>query len=106
MQDAEIAAEFVAIGRFDWYTTRSWNRLHWADLSEEQQSGIPAMWAVEGPVRLACGRTAAYLSIPGMFSRMGAMRCTGCCRALGYPPGKGSPKNDEACRVLLGLPVK
>jgi len=103
MQDAEIAAEFVAIGRLDWYVTRSWNRLHWADLSEEQQSDIPAMWAVEGPVRLACGRTAAYLAIPGMFSRMGAMRCTGCCRALGYPPGKGSPKNDPACRVILGL---
>jgi hypothetical protein len=62
-------------------------------------------WAVTEPIRLACGRVAEGLWIPGMFTRMGAERCKGCCRALGYPQGKGSPKNDDACRVLLGLPA-
>ena len=27
-----------------------------------------------------------------------------CCDATGMPRGKGSPKNDHACRSILGLP--
>lgn len=56
-----------------------------------------------GPVKLSCGRTAAVVTIPGLFTRMGALRCEGCCRATGMPQGKGSPKNDDACRQLLEL---
>jgi len=102
----EDPQEFISIGRYDWYVSRSWNRLHWAEIGSEYWAGIAMDWCVTEPIRLACGRTAAWLSIPGMFTRMGAQRCTGCCRVLGYPVGKGSPKNDDACRRILGLPVK
>jgi hypothetical protein len=43
-------------------------------------------------------------TIPGMFDRMGADRCKDCCDRLGYPHGVGSPKNDQACRDMLGMP--
>lgn len=92
--------------RFDWLTTKRWNRLHFADLDEDQVQEIADATSVAGPVRLACGRTAASVWIPGLFTRMGAQRCKGCCRALGYPQGKGSPKNDDPCRVILGLPCE
>lgn len=104
-EDGEDVARFLELGRIDWYVGRSSNRLHYAELNDEHRAAIPEYWGVPGPVRLCCGRTAAFLSIPGIFTRMGAMRCTGCCKALGYPQGKGSPKNDDACRVLLGLEV-
>jgi hypothetical protein len=107
---AELDADlFLEIGRCDWYVTKTWNLLHYAqpeDISEERHADIAAEWAIPGPVRLACGRTAACLWIPGIFTRMGAMRCTGCCRAMGLPEGKGSPKNDAACRAILGLPAE
>ena len=94
---------FEQFGRMDWYVTKNWNRLHWAKLTVEHRDLVRRDWGVAASVQLACGRTAGGLWIPGMFTRMGAQRCIGCCRALGYPPGKGSPKNDPACRVLLGL---
>jgi len=96
--------QFVAIGRYDWYVTAAGRRLHWADVTGHEEE-ITVGWAVTSAVRLACGRTVTYLCIPGLFTRMGAQRCIHCCRALGYPRGKGSPKNDNACRVILGLPV-
>jgi hypothetical protein len=104
----EDADQFIELVRLDWAVTKTWNRLHavkpetWTD---EHRDDMECEWAVLAPVRLACGRTAAYLCIPGLFSRMGAQRCTGCCRATGMPQGKGSPKNDDACRVILGLPT-
>jgi len=104
----ESAEEFISIGRVDWYVTKSWRKLHAVrdeDWTGEHRADMEQEWAVLSPVRLACGRVAASVCIPGMFSRMGAERCKGCCRALGYPQGKGSPKNDDACRVLLGLPA-
>lgn len=64
---------------------------------------MAALWAVETPVRLACGRTATRLAVPGMFSRLSLPRCAQCCRALGGPEGNGSPKNDDRWRALLGL---
>lgn len=97
----ELVDEFLEIGRYDWYVTQSYNRLHYAELDDEQKSYIPEYWAIPVPVRLACGRTASRLAIPGIFTRMAAQRCTGCCRALGYPLGKGSPKNDPGCRAVL-----
>ena len=102
----ESAEEFISIGRYDWFTTRTGRRLHAVlEFSGEHKADMEAEWAVLSPVRLACGRVAAGVWIPGMFSRMGAERCRGCCAALGYPAGKGSPKNDDACRVILGLPA-
>jgi hypothetical protein len=107
-EDAQTFAEFVSLARYDWLVSKSWNRLHWADLSglsSEDKQATADYWGVSVPVRLACGRTAASLWIPGIFSRMGAPRCAGCCRALGYPAGIGSPKNSDGCRKMLGLPV-
>ena len=48
----------------------------------------------------SCGLT-GYVAIPGLGDRMGGPRCPDCCRVVGYPEGKGSPKNDEACRPLV-----
>jgi hypothetical protein len=98
---------FINIARVDWLVSKKWNRLHavltW---SEEDRESMAVEWAVNHPVRLACGRTAGSVCIPGMFTRMGALRCRDCCKATGLPPGKGSPKNDDACRELLGLERK
>lgn len=47
-----------------------------------------------GPGVAVCGRR-GFLSMPGIFSRMGAARCRDCCRALGLPPGEGAPYNDK-----------
>jgi hypothetical protein len=100
------AAEFIDIGRMDWFVSKSWNRLHAVlEFTDDHKADMEQEWGVSSPVRLACGRTAAGVWIPGMFTRMGAQRCKGCCRTTGMPPGKGSPKNDDACRVLLGLPA-
>lgn len=103
---AESLADFIDIGRYDWFVTKAWNRLHWADIGPEHYACIEQEWAVLGQVRLACGRTAAGLWIPGVFTRMSAPRCSGCCRALGYPLGNGSPKNCDKIRPLLGLDMR
>jgi hypothetical protein len=98
--------QFIESGNADWYVSKSWNRLHavpddaWTD---EHRADIAAEQAVLRPVRLACGRTASSLHIPGWFTRMAAPRCKGCCRALGYEPGTGSPKNDDRIRPLPGV---
>ena len=104
----ESAGEFMRIARVDWLVSKSWRKLHAvrnADWTDENRADMAMEWGVSSPVRLACGRTAAGVWIPGMFTRMGAERCSGCCRALGYPQGKGSPKNSDEIRALLGLPA-
>lgn len=103
--DLDDPAYFIQLVRFDWLVSKSWNRLHWAEIPEEYWQGILQDWAVTEPIRLACGRMAAGAWIPGMFTRGGAERCKGCCRATGLPEGAGSPKNSQECRVILGLPV-
>ena len=97
------AEDALAIIRYSWLVTRRWNRLHYAALTAEDAAELLDEGGLDGPLRLACGRTAAWACIPGLFTRMGGQRCTGCCRATGMLPGKGSPKNDRACRELLGL---
>ena len=101
--DAEVTGYTLGLVRADWLVSKSWNRLHFAELTPGQALELGGEGWLGGPVRLACGRVAAGVSVPGVFTRMGGQRCTGCCRALGLPPGKGSPKNDQACRALLGL---
>jgi hypothetical protein len=96
--------QFIEYGRVDWFVTKTWRLLHAVTVfTDEQREYIAENWCVKGPVKLACGRTAGWLHIPGMFTRMGAQRCIGCCKAMGLPPGKGSPKNDPECRRILGL---
>jgi hypothetical protein len=89
----------------DWLVTRAWNRLHHATLTNDQLQVMYDDRFLTAPVKLTCGRTAAYVSIPGILTRIGAERCIGCCTALGYPQGAGSPKNVDACREVLGLPA-
>jgi hypothetical protein len=102
-------AYFLDLARVDWVVGASWNRLHalGQDLTAGQRDALED-YEVQcpGPVRFACGRVGAYASIPGLLSRMGKPRCQGCCRATGLPEGVGSPKNDDECRALLGLPVE
>jgi hypothetical protein len=100
---ADVVKEGRGLLEADWLVSASWNRLHHADLTDDQCAELVDECTVHD-VRLACGRRAKWVSIPGVFTRMGADRCTGCCRATGLPPGAGSPKNDPACRELLGLP--
>ena len=102
----DSADEFISIGKMDWLVSKSWRKLHAvrnADWTDENRADMAAEWGVSSPVRLACGRTAAGVWVPGMFTRMGAQRCKGCCRATGLPEGKGSPKNSRDCRIVLGL---
>ena len=105
------AERFIEIARYDWLVPPRWKFLHavrddaWTD---EHRDDMAHAWQVEHPVRLACGRVASALFIPGAFSRGGfgggLPRCSGCCRATGMPAGTGSPKNSDACRKVLGLP--
>lgn len=84
-----------AIAEWDWIVSGEGSKLHapedWVD---------PQYDAYDEHAYTACGRRGWY-SIPGVFSRMGLDRCKRCCKARGYPPGKGSPKNDHACRPLV-----
>lgn len=108
---AENPDDFIGWARVDWLVTRRWKFLHAVpdDAWTPENKADMAAWGVWSPARLACGQVARSLFIPGMFSRGGfgggLPRCTGCCRALGMPAGTGSPKNDDACRAVLGLPV-
>ena len=106
MTVADDPAHLRELTRVDWVVSRSWNRLHYVDLTDEQCVDLENEGILDGPIRLACGRTAATISIPGLFARMGAGRCVRCCQVTGLPTGIGSPKNDVECRVLLGLPVE
>ncbi len=51
------------------------------------------------PWTSACGVNVLF-SFPGIFSRMGAMRCDACCDAISITKGKGSAINDDTCRKI------
>lgn len=91
--EREDEHEIRILGEWDWWMLPTWSRLHAATEFEY------VAWAV-GNGTTACGRH-GVLTIPGIFTRMDAWRCRQCCRALSYPPGQGSPKNDDACRPLV-----
>jgi hypothetical protein len=88
------------VAEWDWVVTKSYSRLH-APLDWDD----PEYHACVDDGRTACGLS-GWLSIPGIFTRMGAMRCRHCCRMTRMPPGKGSPKNDDACRPLVEQRVR
>lgn len=97
---------------YDWmiqWHGRRESPLHHVELPPElaQAEDLVTEIAVHDPaLTTACGRTLRGLVIPGIFTRMGAMRCKQCCRRVGLPEGRGSPKNDNRCREILGLAVK
>lgn len=77
---------------------RPCNLLHY--VPGEDDATWEAWWDV-GPFpkdrTAVCGAVFAA-TLPGMFSRMGAPRCDGCCTALAITPGKGAAMNDDTCR--------
>lgn len=77
--------------------------LHHAKLTPEQDTELNDEASLEETVYTSCGYGPVSVNIPGIFSRMSEKRCDRCCNALGYPRGKGSPKNDKAIRQILGL---
>lgn len=101
MTIADEIRELRSLAEWDWLITNRGNVLH------HPHSGDPNP-DVMGyhDVQFSCGRTSRWAWIPGVFTRMGAKRCDRCCDRLGYPRGKGSPKNDDACRPLVERRVK
>lgn len=95
----------TSLNRVDWVETSTGNRLHRAILSPFEDAILSNDGSIVGPITLACGRTAGMVCIPGVGSRLGSLRCAGCCARTGLPRGIGSPKNDPACRAILGLGV-
>lgn len=94
----------LPIADYDWVYTTSGRRLHHPRLTSEQHAECEEWGGIyDEPVTLECGRTATTVLIPGVLSRLGTERCTRCCRATGLPNGKGSPKNDDRCRRILGM---
>jgi len=88
----------VELARWDWLASHDDERLH-----APGPTATPNVdtWGYDGPS--ACGLTPGDWHIPGFFTRMSVDRCTACCQKTGLPEGVGSPKNDEACRELVGL---
>jgi hypothetical protein len=97
----------LPIADYDWIYTVKGNHLHHPQLTPEQHVECEEWGGIyDEEVTLDCGRKATTIMIPGVISRMGAERCEGCCRATGLPFGKGSPKNSDECRRILGMPVE
>lgn len=92
----------MSIVRMDWVyvETDDFTLLHAPgpfdnDADNDWYGDGPTMCGLEGPV-----------TIPGIFSRIRLPRCATCCQIMLFPEGNGSPKNDDLCRQLLGLPNK
>lgn len=89
-------SDFLELVEWDWCQLPRGGMLHAMRSFDGDDDWVP----VGGPGVTACG-IRGRLGIPGLFSRLGATRCYRCCSALGYPFGAGSPKNDDACRLLV-----
>lgn len=70
---------------------------------DDWEEGIENYGVNHGSVSALCGRSGDW-SIPGVFSRMSVPRCARCCKLSRFPRGDGSPKNDQSCRDMLGMP--
>lgn len=94
----------MSLNDLDWVETPTGERLHRAILSPLEDAILNDNGQLGGGgITLACGRTVEAVYIPGVGSRMGSRRCGTCCVRSGLPLGTGSPKNDPACRRILGL---
>lgn len=80
-----------------WLTCGKWRRLHAipgaAATPERMRDAIDDNDPIRA--RAACGLRRGWW-YPGLFSRFGKPRCTGCCTALGIPGGHGTPVNEES----------
>jgi len=96
----------VSLLEAHWLVTPVGRRLHHATLADPDDLAAVEDGESAENVALTCGRRVGWVTLPGLFARMGLERCTVCCRKRGLPPGKGSPKNDRDCRRLLGLTLE
>jgi hypothetical protein len=92
----------------DWLLTKKSGRLHYARITPAQLEYLSEQGLLNwgGPLKLLCGIHILRVFVPGVLERMTTERCRRCCKMLKYPKGFGSPKNDPACREILGLPPK
>lgn len=89
---------FIGYVTMDWIDFGRCTRLHSPASFKVDLDG----WCLTD-VTTACGRHTERAFIPGIFTRISAPRCARCCAETDLPPGIGSPKNDDACRRILGL---
>lgn len=87
----------------DWRNTAEWTWVTVGDADAlhavaTEPADADEDWGGEGTT--ACGQ-AGWLAIPGIFSRMGEVRCAECCTRTGMPAGSQSPKNDDRCRPVV-----
>lgn len=92
----------VLLADLDWLVTSTGSLLHAPADHDEAERHSKGVGSPDEPSRLACGLV-KHADIPGPLSRLILPRCRRCCTRTGYPFGKGSPKNDAACRRILGL---
>lgn len=95
----------TSLNDLDWVISPHGARLHHVALTPERDAQLTEDGLLPDGAVAACGWRLTSVAIPGVFSRLHVRRCAPCCDALGYPRGVGSPKNDPACRALLGLPT-
>lgn len=81
-----------------WLVCGKWRRLHAipaAAVDPTDEDARDRLCYPPGiPARAACQLRRGW-QMPGLFSRLGRRRCTPCCRALGIPPGYGTPANEN-----------
>lgn len=90
--------EWLVIVEWDWVVIgRYGERLHAVERITNAAT-VDDDWYGQGFT--VCG-LGGDLSIPGVFTRMGAKRCDRCCDRRHMPRGIGSPKNDDGCRAFV-----
>ncbi|MFF9215588.1 hypothetical protein [Streptomyces viridosporus] len=79
-----------------WLVAGKWRRLHAVPASaistDVMREAID--WDLPLIRHAACALRRCWW-MPGIASRFGLRRCTACCRALGIPPGHGTPANEN-----------
>lgn len=93
-----LSTIILELAEWDWVNKNGGRALHHLAAADD-----PASFEQDcgGSGVTSCGLRAEWWLIPGIFSRSGSPRCRICCKALGYPQGTGSPKNDMRCRGLV-----
>lgn len=99
MSETESATRLI---ESHWLVASTWNVLHHATITDPDDLAEIDDGGTVLDVRLTCGQRAKTVTIPGLFTRVGARRCSRCCARLGYPRGVGSPKNEQAIRTMKG----
>jgi hypothetical protein len=90
-------SDWLVTAEWDWVWLGAGNVLHAVDTLDNADT-VDDDWYGVG--RTECGQ-GGHMTIPGLFSRMGAIRCVRCCKATGMPQGEQSPKNDDGCRPIV-----